>query len=669
MADGEEPEAVTSQSKPRLFLSYTRADIDAARPIISILENAGFDVWWDGLLEGGVNYLPTTEAALENADCVVVLWSKLSVDSNWVRDEAQSGRERGRLLPVTLDGTMSPLGFRQIQLLDISDWKGDPKAEEIQQVITATRSLVASHGGPIADASSSPRANTSPASNALGEDAGKGALSRRNLIIGGASVFAVGTGLAAWQFDLLPSGSGDDEVVAMAVVRFSNLTRDAQQAWFSDGLSNELRQVLARNPRLRVSAPTSSTALADEDDFEIGRALGVPYILRGSVQLAEGLVRINAELTQVKDGVVRWGASYDREFSDVFAIQTEIAQTVALSLVAQIASEREAKRTLQDQEDVGGTNDIRAYEAFLRGMALADLSSGVESDRAALAQFDAAIASDPAYAKAHAMRANQLAGIANATSDAGEIERLFDQSLASAERSIELEPALASGHLALGFILSNGTLDRAVAAPHYQRAQELAPGDADVQRSVAIFYAYGDKQVLATQMIDKVIELDPLNARVFRTASFVELLARDYGTAITRANEALALNPNFASVNYASGTAWLMQGNLKAAEEAFAAEPVQLFSLVGLAIVRHKLGDTKLAREEFDAMLAEYGDASLYQQVQVYAGWEDIPSALDTLERAVEAKDPGLLLARNDPLLDPLRTEARFETLLLQLTT
>lgn len=666
MADGNNAEAAVEQPKPRLFLSYTRADIDAARPIISILEDAGFDVWWDGLLEGGVNYLPTTEAALENADCVVVLWSKLSVDSNWVRDEAQSGRERGRLVPVSLDGTMSPLGFRQIQLLDISRWKGDPKAAEMQSVIKAINGLIALHDADAPGADSPAHTNANRPATIVGK--GGGAISRRNLILGGASVAVVGAGLAAWQFDLLPSGTAGDAVVAMAVLRFSNLNGDEEQAWFSDGLSNELRQVLARNPRLKVSAPTSSTALEGEDEFEIGRALGVPYILRGSVQLAEGIVRISAELIQVADGVVRWGESYDRAFADVFSIQTEIAQTVALSLVAQIASEREAERSIIDQEDVGGTNDIRAYEAFLRGMALAELSSGVESDRAALAQFDAAIASDPSYAKAHAMRANQLAGIANATSDAGEISLLFDQALEAAERSIQLEPALASGHLALGFILNNGKLDRASAAPHYQQAEELAPGDADVQRSVAIFYAYGDKQALATQMIDKVIELDPLNARAFRTASFVELLARDYEATVTRANEALAINPNFASVNYAAGTAWLMQGDLQAAEKAFAEETVPVFRLVGLAIVRHKLGDTKLAREEFDALVAQYGDASLYQHAQVYAGWGDVPSALNAFEMAVEAKDPGLLLARNDPLLDPLRTNPRFEALLLALT-
>ena len=128
---GEDSDGQRAAQNPRLFLSYKRADIARARPIIARLEQAGFDVWWDGLIEGGDHYLPTTEAALEGADCVVVLWSNISVDSTWVRDEAQRGRERGRLVPVSLDGTMSPLGFRQLQLIDISSWNGKADAGDL----------------------------------------------------------------------------------------------------------------------------------------------------------------------------------------------------------------------------------------------------------------------------------------------------------------------------------------------------------------------------------------------------------------------------------------------------------------------------------------------------------------------------------------------------------
>jgi len=107
-----------------VFLSYARADQKRVLPLIDALEQAGIEVWWDGLLEGGESFLPTTEAALESADAVVVLWSRTSVDSHWVRDEATRGRDRGCLVPLTIDGTEPPLGFRQIQCIDISKGRG-----------------------------------------------------------------------------------------------------------------------------------------------------------------------------------------------------------------------------------------------------------------------------------------------------------------------------------------------------------------------------------------------------------------------------------------------------------------------------------------------------------------------------------------------------------------
>lgn len=658
MVQGEEQQGEATV-RPKLFLSYTRADIDSARPIIAMLEEAGFDVWWDGLIEGGDHYLPTTEAALEGADCVVVLWSKLSVDSNWVRDEAQSGRERGRLVPVSLDGTMSPLGFRQIQLIDISGWSGSADAPELTRIVSAIQRLI----DPSSEAASP---GPGPATMTKRPPA-SAATTRRGLMIGGATLAVAAAGIGAWQFGLL-GGEDGDGVMSMAVLRFANLTGDEDQAWFSDGLSNELRQALSRNPRLRVSAPTSSRGIAGEDDFEIARALGVSTILRGSVQRAADTVRIFTELVEVGDGLVRWSESYDRAFDDVLAVQSEIAETVALSLVAEIAGQEGAERSLQDQMGVGGTENVAAYEAYLRGYALADISAGIETDRAALAKFDEAIAADPQFADAHALRASMFSAIAAKASDADEASEAFDASIAAAERAIQLEPKLARGHMILGYALYNGKLDRAGALPHFQRADELAPGDADTQGSVAMFYAYGDQQERAMEIIERVLVLDPLNPRAFRRASFVALLARRYAKVMEFAEKALELNPNLASANYALGVARLMRKETSGAIAAFEAEPVPLFSQVGLAIAHAEAGDRAAADAAYGAMLDQYGDAGLYQQAQVLAQWGESESALAALARAFEVRDPGVLFAPNDPLLDPLRGEAELDRLLLQLS-
>lgn len=666
MAEDTGSNSASSAQRRSAFVSYSRGDLDRARPVIALLEGAGLDVWWDGRLEGGENYLQTTEAALEGADCVVVLWSVTAVDSHWVRDEAQRGRERGCLVPLSIDGTIAPLGFRQFQLLDISGWNGAADAAEAARILVAVRAkaggarsaLDATSPAPAPLLTAARPASDLPQTNAF-------ALSRRMLMIGGAGL-AGGAGLlGVWQFGLF--GGAANAATTMVVLPFANLTGDAEKKWFSDGLSNELRSVLARNPRLRVSAPTSSSAIEGEDDFAIGRKLGVGHILRGSVQRDATRLRISAELVAINDGRVRWAESFDRGLEDVFAVQSEIAETVAFSLVAEVSNDAEARRSVEAQQTVGGTDNVVAYEAFLRGHALYDLGAGEETDRAALVQFDAAIAQDPDYAAAHAMRSTMLAAIANnAASDGEETRRLFSMAIVAAKRSLALEQRLARGQLALGFALNNGELKRAEAGPYYRAAEQSAPGDADVLRSAASFHAYGKDQRRAARMIAQVLELDPLNARAFRSAGYIALFARDYPQVITRMERALELNPSLASAQFAIAIASLMQGDAAGALVAAKAEQGEAYALTATAIAAHRAGDTAGSDAALAALEAKYGD-SRYQQAQVHAQRGAGDKALALLGEAHEALDSGLLWAPNDPLLDPLRGEPAFKDLLFRL--
>ena len=648
-----------------LFVSYSRTDLAHARPVIDLLEQAGFDVWWDGRLEGGENYLQTTEHALETSDCVVVLWSATSVNSHWVRDEAQRGRERGCLVPLTIDGTMAPLGFRQFQLLDISAWDGAATSAEAARILVAVRAKAGAPAPVPVPAPAPVSASPAPASPPPPSPAGGLALSRRTVMIGGAAAVGGAGLIGAWQFGLL--GSPASAAISMVVLPFGNETGDPDKKYFSDGLSRELRAVLARNPRLKVAAPASSNAIDGEDDFAIGRKLGVSNILRGGVQRDAERVRVTAELVAIDNGELLWAKSFDGALEDVFAVQSEIAEAVAVSLVAEIASDAEAKQSLAAQSEIGGTQKVEAYEAFLRGMALYDLGAGGDSNRSGLAQFDAAIAADPDYAAAHAMRATMLLNLAVESSNAGETRRLFAESITAAKRAIALEKRLAQGHLALGFALNNGQLNRAAALPSYQIAEQLGAGDGDLLRQVATFYSYGDEHERAGQIIDTALELDPLNARAFRSAGFVALLAHDYPKVISRMERALALNPTLASVYYAMAVARLMQGDAAGALTLAGKERTPIFRLTATAVAAARLGDAAGSARAFDQTLAEYGDAALYQQAQIKAQQGDKAAALALLGRAISEGDPGLLWAPNDPLLDPLRGEPAFKDLLIRL--
>lgn len=649
--------------KLSVFLSYSRTDLERARPVIALLEGAGIDLWWDGMLEGGENYLATTESRLETADCVAVLWSQTSVASHWVRDEAQRGRERGCLVPLSLDGTMAPLGFRQFQLLDISGWSGDPGDALAGRILAAVRARTG-QGSAVNDP---PVPFTVPPPAAPARPAAGLAVSRRTLMLGGAGLLGGAALIGGWQAGLFSGGGA--EAISMVVLPFANLTGDVSKEWFSNGLSNELRSVLVRNPRLKVAAPTSSGALEGEDEFAIGRKLGVDHILRGSVQRDDTRVRVSAELVQIDGGLVRWAETYDRALQDVFALQSEIAEAVALSLVAQTVGESEARSSLKAQQAIGGTRDVAAFEAFLRGHALYDLSAGAETDRDALEQFDAAIAVDPDYAAAHAMRATMLSAIANTASSAGEARTLYSQAIAAAQRAIALEDRLAQGHLALGFALNNGELKRAEAMVHYRAAEKLAPGDADALRQVATFYSFGTERDVASQMIARVIELDPLNARAYRSAGFIALFARDYSAAISQMQRALEINPSLASAQFVIANARLMQGDAAGALTAAKAERVPQFALTMTAIAADRLGDEVEADVAYATLVADFGEAALYQQAQVLAQRGRTAEALARLEEAYAKRDSGMLLAPNDPMLDPLRGQPELGELLSRLAS
>jgi len=660
----ESGDDIPAPPRPVLFVSYSRTDLPHARPVIDLLEQAGFDVWWDGRLEGGENYLQTTEHALETSDCVVVLWSATSVNSHWVRDEAQRGRERGCLVPLTIDGTMAPLGFRQFQLLDISSWDGAATSPEAARILVAVRAKAnAASPAPAPAPVVAPLVPSRPAP--ASPPAGGVALSRRTLMIGGAAV-AGGAGLlGAWQFGLL--GSPASAAISMVVLPFGNETGDPDKKYFSDGLSRELRAVLARNPRLKVAAPASSNAIEGEDDFAIGRKLGVSNILRGGVQRDAERVRVTTELVAIDNGELLWGETYDEALEDVFAVQSEIAEAVAVSLVAEITGSAEAQQSLAAQSEIGGTQNVEAYEAFLRGMTLYDLGAGEDSIRSGLAQFDAAIAADPDYAAAHAMRATMLLNLAVESNNAGDTRRLFAEAITAAKRAIALEKRLAQGHLALGFALNNGQLNRAAALPSYQIAERLGAGDGDLLRQVATFYSYGAEHERAGQIIETALELDPLNARAFRSAGFVALLAHDYPKVISRMERALELNPTLASVYYAMAVARLMQGDAAGALALAGKERTPIFRLTATAVAAARLGDAAGSAKAFDQTLAEYGDAALYQQAQIKAQQGDKAAALGLLGRAIAEGDPGLLWAPRDPLLDPLRGEPAFKDLLIRL--
>lgn len=631
---------------PLVFVSYSRDDRARALPIIDALTAAGLRVWWDGLLEGGTAFLQTTEAALETADAVVVLWTQRSVQSHWVRDEATRGRDRGVMVPVLLDGTEPPLGFRQFQYVDLTAWKGKAAAPSFQQLLRA----IAAVGGqrPVTAASLPSHRPPAPAPRP----------SRRGLILGGgAAVLAAGGGLLAWRAGLFADATAANSI---AVLPFANLSGDAAQDYFSEGLAEEVRTTLSSSAQLAVAAQTSSSEkqFAELDPRAIAAKLDVAFLLDGSVRRDADQLRIAARLIDGTSGVEKWAQSFDRTAADALAVQSEIATLVADALAAKLAGsgDRNAPR-------IGGTRDPRAFDAYARGRALYRLAADEASDRAALAAFDEAIARDPAYAAAHAERARALTVIANNYAKGDQLKSLYARAVDAAQQAVRLAPTLAEGHGALGFALFNGRLDARAAAAPYQQSFTLGFGNADILAAFANFAARTGRFADARAAIARAQRLDPLNPSVFRNAGVIEYVARDYQAAAAPLGAALSLNPKVSGVHAILGDIALLGGDAAGARARYAREPNRLTQLRGLAIADARLGQADAAHAGLQQMIAKYGDNSLYQQAQVRAQWGEGDAALTALEAALAAGDSGLVQLRNDPLLDPVRTAPRFTAL------
>lgn len=642
--------------KPRVFVSYAHDDRPKVAVIAAALEAEGFDVWWDGLIEGGAPFSKAISAALEASTTVLVVWSKLSIESDWVLDEAAHGRDHRKLIPVTIDGVQPPLGFRQYHALDLSGWRGDRAEAAWKGVQRALVALAADpdKGAPARQSSSfhAARGQSDTDSTARGPAV---QITRRGFVVGSAGALLAGLGYLSWRGSRQDSGAAVSPH-SLAVLPFQNLSGDSSQAYFSDGLAEEMRLALSRDGELQVAARISSNLFRDrrEDARTIASKLHVAHLVDGSVQRSADMVRIGIALIDAATGFNSWSRTFDRALSDIFALQSEIAEAVVKRISVQLSAPR---------ANVGGTTSLAAFDAYLHGVELYRLDAGERSDREALSAFETAIATDPNYAAARAARSNSLTLIAQQYATADALAGLYAEAEIEAQRAISLAPEFSGAYIALANLEFSGRLDVRAARVPYERAHKLGEGDASVLSAVAFYYAQTGRAREAAAVIEKALILDPLNANAYRSAGWVAYAARRYADAIPMLQRALKLNPRITNAHASLGDANLLLGRISEAREAYADEPADPFRLAGLAIAEHRLGNSAAAGTAKDRLVTQIGDSALYQQAQIQAQWGHPDAAIALLLRARAIGDAGLLYSYTDPLVDPLRSDPRFHRL------
>lgn len=613
--------------------------------MVAALGDAGLEVWWDGLVAGGEAFARTIEQRLDSVDAVLVAWSATSIASDWVRDEAAHGRDRRRLVAVAIDGSLPPIGFRQYHAIDLSGWNGKAATPIFEAILRGIEQVAA--GGVALP-------------NPIAPPAHSGGVSRRWLIGAAAATVATGAGLAMWR-----PWAAAKTANSIAVLPFGNLSQDASQTWFSDGLAQEIRSQLASNAHLAVAAPTSSNRFRDPaaDARKVASDLGVAWLLEGTVSRAGEVVRMTVTLIDGAGGLSNWSQTFDRPLGDVFAVEREVASAVAVAVAGQAGAKVTART-----DQVGGTTNVTAYDLYLQANALFDLDKDGPTYRQAAALVERAIALDPTYARAYVLQSRILMLIRNGyTTSISEMATLYDRSLQAVRKALALAPQLPSVHVVLGYTLLADSLDFRTALPEYRRARALGPGDAEIALSYAnmIFRAGHDAEAVAA--ITFAGQLDPLNPFVFRIHGLIDLCARRLDKAQEQFAHALSLNPNLALAHSFLGDAHLAAGRVAAARAEYMREPDLQMRLPGLAIAAHRQGDEAASRAAMEEMVRKFGDVVMYQQAQVLAQRGEISAAMDALVRAYELKDSGLLLILGDFKLDPLRNRPEFAQMLARM--
>lgn len=626
-------------TKTSVFVSYAREDRQRAEQLIGWLEAAGCSVWWDALIDGGQDFAASIEEALERVDAVVVIWSAASVVSHWVRDEAERGRDRGRLVPVTFDGSVPPMGFRQVQSIDLSGGRagGDIVARAIANVARGSDSALAPHFGT--------------------------ASTRRAIMLGGgAALLAAGGGYYAWQSATTSSGRANNSV---AVIPFKNLSGDPMQDYLSDGISEEIRQELMRNKALKVMAPASVTAVVDKAGkmLELAKQLGVSMLLSGTVRRKGERLRVTSELADINSGYTIWADTFDRTMSDVFSVQSEIARAVGGAMAAQTANSETVGITM-DPRELGGTENVAAYEAYLRGEAYYRSGANEAAYRAALAQLDTALIADPAYARALSRRATVLALYTSYFARASEYNHNYAEALRSARRAVELAPKMPLAHLALGYVLFNALLDFRGAWEPYRQARLLAPNDPSVQSYSALYFALMDRPDEARQAINATLALDPINPINFGIDAYIRLAAGDFAGALRSGERTRILNPRWTQTYFYEGAALTMLNRHQDALDRFSRDENDMMRFSGLAIAYRKLGNMRAAEAQRQALVSRVGDSGTYQLAEVYAQWDEPEKAFAALRSARHLGISDVSFTKVDPLLSPLRASPKFSALL-----
>jgi TolB-like protein len=460
---------------------------------------------------------------------------------------------------------------------------------------------------------------------------------------------------------------------SVAVLPFVNLSDDKGSEYFSDGVSEELLTVLQKIPGLHVAARTSAFSFKGKNATaqEIGQKLGVAHLVEGSVRKSGDAVRIAARLTRADTGEELWSENYTRGLKDVFAVQTELAQTIVEQLRGRFGGTDAgsmAKEKIQAEvqaAEKGGTKNVDAHELYLQGRFYENRHSE-KSAREALAAYERAVALDPGFALAWAGVAQTHLWLAGFSTEGG--QKSFDAHLVAARdataRALSIEPDLTNGLLARAWIETNFDFNWNAAAQTVSKALALAPADPNVLIAAANLEIACGNIDRGLELYRKAVDLDPVNAQARTFLAFQLAATKRFAEAHAEFPRVVELNSAAPWAHAGLGLSYLLENKFEEAATEAQADAGEWARLLIVSCARW--GQKRV--QESDAALNELikndAETAAYQIAEAYAYRGDKDHAFQWLERARRQRDPGLVGLRRDPLLTNLRADSRWNVFL-----
>jgi TolB-like protein/Tfp pilus assembly protein PilF/class 3 adenylate cyclase len=473
---------------------------------------------------------------------------------------------------------------------------------------------------------------------------------------------AIVAGIAMFSRNRVPSTLSLPEK-SIAILPFENRSEDKANAYFADGIQDEILTRLSKIADLKVISRTSTQHYksAPENLPEIARQLGVAHILEGSVQKSGEAVRVNVQLIKAANDSHLWADTFDRKLTDVFAIESEIAKSIVDTLKAKLTGSEEHAISARP------TENTNAHQFYLKGRYFWNKRTGPDL-QTATDYFKQAIEQDSNYALAYAGLADSY--VLLSYYGVGTLQQSIPPAKAAAQKALELDPTLAEPHSTLGLILYSG-FDFSQSKKEFERAIALDPNDATAHQW------FGNGPLIVTGEFDqaiaegkRAIELDPLSLVINTDLAVGYTMARRYPEAIEQFNKILAVDPRFYYARWAFGLALQCNGQLPEAIAQYK-KATELtddpFVLAWLAQGYAKAGQ----RDEALKLLAQMEELATKRYVGawsfaiVHLALGEKGKAIDELDRAFrERSDPFITFIKVSPLFDPLRGDPRFQALL-----